>query len=253
MKRIVLFVAANLAVVAVLSIVLSLLGEQALDDRELGTRRHGIAAASQDGAGRHIVPMLEHAFQHIEVGLDGDLGEVLVGLENDSPKCVPPTGLCSFRVSYRIRDNAGNVVSASSTNVSATADSCSALCEKAINNVAVKVVEVAAGVLKGDGNGPVDSGIPAEADAEVTTPVDAGSPSPDASAPVPRGSKKPRPKAEAPPPPKPDPLICSVGAGSRLPTAEAEKRAAQVEILKRLNVLDQDEYDCLRKAYLSRL
>ncbi len=37
------------------------------------------------------------------------------------------------------------------------------------------------------------------------------------------------------------------------PAAEAEKRAAQVEILKRLSVLDQDEYDCLRKAYLSRL
>ena len=49
--------------------------EQALDDRELGTRRHGIAAAFQDGAGRHIVPMLEHALQHIEVSLDGNLGE----------------------------------------------------------------------------------------------------------------------------------------------------------------------------------
>ena len=55
--------------------------EQALDDGELGTRRHGIAAAFQDGAGRHIVPMLEHALQHIEVGLDGDLGEEIAADE----------------------------------------------------------------------------------------------------------------------------------------------------------------------------
>ena len=49
--------------------------KQALDDRKPGARRHGIAAALQERAGTQIVPMLEHALQHIEVSLDGDLGD----------------------------------------------------------------------------------------------------------------------------------------------------------------------------------
>lgn len=55
--------------------------EKALDDRELGMRRHGLAAAFQDGAGAQIVPMLEHALQHIEVSLDGDLGDEVAASE----------------------------------------------------------------------------------------------------------------------------------------------------------------------------
>ena len=58
-------------------------------------------------------------------------------------------------------------------------------------------------------------------------------------------------KAEAPP--KAEPAICAIAHGPHLPSEEAEKRAAQVEALKRLEVLTQDEYDCLRKAYLDRL
>ena len=72
----------------------------------------------------------------------------LVGLENDSPKCVPPTALCSYKVAVRIRDNQNKVVHSASTTASATAERCSDLCEKAINHAVVKVVETAVSVLK---------------------------------------------------------------------------------------------------------
>ena len=55
--------------------------KQTVDDRELGARRHGIAAALQNGAGCHIVPMLEHALQHEEVSLDRNLGEEVATYE----------------------------------------------------------------------------------------------------------------------------------------------------------------------------
>ncbi len=180
---------------------------------------------------------------------EGGDGEVLIGLENDSPKCVPPTALCSLKVSFRIRDNKGEVLHASTTSVSASSDRCSELCTKALNNVAVKVVEAAAGVLKGGGtlDASLEGGDGVSTDASTT--IDAA-PAVDAAVPAPRGSKK---GAKAEPPPKPQPAICSVANGPRLPAEEAEKRAAQVEVLKRLSIIDQDEYDCLRKAYLARL
>ena len=151
-------------------------------------------------------------------------------------------------MSYRIRDKKGAIVHASSSSVSASADSCSALCGKAINNVAVKVVETAAAALRADEPGSADAGV---AGSGADSTLDAGAtPTPDAGPPTARGPKKPHAKGESA---RTEPLMCAVGAGARLPSEEAEKRAAQVEILKRLNVLDQDEYDCLRKAYLSRL
>jgi hypothetical protein len=156
-----------------------------------------------------------------------------------------------MKVSFRVRDNKGEILHASTTTISASSDRCSELCSKALNNVAVKVVEAAAGVLKG--GGAPDASVEST---EGGTAVDAGTtidaaPAVDAAAPAPRGSKKPAAKVE--PPPKPQPAICSVASGGRLPAEEAEKRAAQVEVLKRLNIIDQDEYDCLRKAYLARL
>ena len=182
---------------------------------------------------------------------EGGDGDVLVGLENDSPKCVPPTALCSLKVSYRVRDSKAEILHAATTTISASADQCSNLCAKALNNVAVKVVEAAAAVLK-TGAGATDASVEAEATPanDAGAVIDSGA-AVEAGAPA-RGPKKPG-KAEPPPPPKPQPAICSVGAGPRLPADEAERRAAQVEVLKRLNVIDQDEYDCLRKAYLARL
>ena len=181
---------------------------------------------------------------------DGGDGEVLIGLDNDSPACVPPTGLCSYKVSYRIRDNSGNVVAADTSSVTATSDHCQGLCAKALTNVSVKVVEAASNALKSGGSADADSGAGglglSGASTDSTDAADAGAP------PTHPKKSKEKSKVEAAPA-KAEPAICAVGHGNHLPSDEAERRAAQVEVLKRLNVLSQDEYDCLRKAYLDRL
>ena len=88
---------------------------------------------------------------------EGGDGEVLVGLENDSPHCVAPTAMCSYRVSYRITDNDGVVLAAKTTTIDATSDSCSDLCAQALNHVAVKIVELAVADLHGeDAESPAD-------------------------------------------------------------------------------------------------
>jgi hypothetical protein len=156
------------------------------------------------------------AFHVVNEGGDGD---VVIGLENDSPMCVPPTGLCSFKVGYRVRNNVGDAVASATTTITAQSDRCSGLCAQAINNVVVKVLQDAAGAL---------GGAPTEDSASKLNTRGRG------------------PSKAAPP-------ICSIASGPRLPTGEAEARAAQVEVLKRIGVLEQSEYDCLRKAYLSRL
>jgi len=157
---------------------------------------------------------------------DGGDGDVLLGLENDSPMCVPPTGLCSFKVSYRVRDKAGEQVLSNTTSINAQGDQCAELCARAVNNVVVKVIEDAATALTA-GPPPAD---------------DAG-----ASKTAPSKGKPAAGKAAA------APAICGIAVGPRLPSEEAEARTAQVEVLKRVGVIDQAEYDCLRKAYLSRL
>ena len=70
---------------------------------------------------------------------------------------------------------------------------------------------------------------------------------------VPEEAATSKPGGKGRAPAKTTPAMCTVATGPRLPTEEAEGRAAQVEVLKRLGVLEQSEYDCLRKAYLSRL
>jgi hypothetical protein len=172
------------------------------------------------------------------VGAGGD-GEVLVGLENDSPHCVAPTAMCSYRVSYRIKDNAGTVLRASTTTIEATSDRCSDLCDQALTHVAVKVVEAAATLLKG--------GAVAMDELDDAGATDVGA---DAGAATGSHAAKKAKRADSR---KPEPLICGAGHGPRLPAQDAEKRAAQVEALKRMSLLDQDEYDCLRRAYLERL
>jgi hypothetical protein len=154
---------------------------------------------------------------------DGGDGDLIVGLENDSPMCVPPTGLCSFKVSYRVRSNSGEPLVSNTTTITAQSDHCANLCTQAINNVVVKVIEEAAGAISG---ATADD---AGASAATKTPA------------------KGHAASKAPP------AICAIASGPRLPTEDAEARAGQVEVLKRLGLLDQSEYDCLRKAYLGRL
>jgi len=156
------------------------------------------------------------AFHVVNEGGDGD---VLVGLENDSPLCVPPTGLCSFKVGYRVRNNQGEAVASTTTTITAQSDHCGGLCAQAINNVVVRVLQEAAAGLAG---GPTEDSA---------------------------GTKGAKGHAA----PKASPAICSIAAGPHLQSEDAEARAAQVEVLKRLGILEPSEYDCLRKAYLSRL
>jgi hypothetical protein len=195
---------------------------------------------------------------------EGGDGEVLVGLEKDSPACLPPTALCSFKVVYRVRNYRAEVVHTGTAAVSANSERCADLCEKAINDMVVKVVEAAASALHPGSGGaaPEDGGDPDSASTGVLSAADAAEPEAAAStAPPPPPARTKRPptgsakkkEPPAPVPAKPPPPICAAAAGPRLPSEEAERRAKQIEVLKRISVLDQDEYDCLRKAYLDRL
>jgi hypothetical protein len=188
---------------------------------------------------------------------EGGDGEVLIGLDNDSPICVPPTGLCSYKLAVRVRDNGGAVVHRAMLSASASGERCTDLCSKAVNSVVVQVVEAAALSLK-SGAGALDGGEPSPSDAGAETDASEAPPAPPTAAaaakpPVKKAASKGAGAKPPEPPPKPEPAICSIAHGPHLPTDDAEKRAAQVEVLKRINVLDQDEYDCLRKAYLDRL
>jgi hypothetical protein len=216
----------------------------------LAIRLHVFGASAQEAhRSFEAVNQNNPTFHLVKEGGDG---EVVVGLENDSPKCVPPTALCSYKIAYRIRDKTGSLVYTQVTNVSATSEHCSDLCSKALNNIAVKVVELASAALK-NGNLPDASTEVDAAPSEADAAVDANVPE---VGPAHGHGKKPPPvvKPEPPPPPsKPQPVLCSVGSGPRLASEDAEKRAAQIEVLKRIDVLDQEEYDCLRKAYLDRL
>lgn len=176
---------------------------------------------------------------------EGGDGEVLIGLDNDSPACVQPTAFCSFKMAFRIRDNQGKVVQVSTTPASASSDKCAGLCEKALNAAVVKVIEASVVALK---HGEIDGG--QDTSEAGLIELDGGAPAASSAAPA---SKPPVKKGKGAKAEKPEPPMCSVGHGGKLPAAEAERRAAQVEALKRMSVLEPDEYDCLRKAYLERL
>lgn len=210
----------------------------------LALRVHVFGASATDA--RRTFQAVKEKNPSFSVVNEGGDGEVLLGLENDSPKCVAPTALCSFRVSYRIKDKKGEVVAAQKTTIQASSDHCSDLCQKALNKVAVTIVETAVAALTAGGSltdpdAGVDGGEVAAVELDATPNAKSGPGNP---------AKKKSLGKEAG---KSEPDICAAGAGSRLPTDEAERRAAQVEALRRLNVLDQTEYDCLRKAYLNRL
>lgn len=223
----------------------------------MSLRVFAFGASAQDARG--AFEAARQTNQKLRIVREGGDGEVLVGLENDSPKCVAPTALCSFKVAYRIKDNQGKVVHAETIGVSANAERCNDLCGRALNNMVVKVLEAAATHLKiaDPDAATLSSSAVASSDASdldanepLTTPaVDAAPASP---APKPKKGKPAKPDV-AQAPAKAEPALCVVGHGPHLPSEEAEKRAAQVEALKRLNVIEQDEYDCLRKAYLDRL
>ena len=137
--------------------------------------------------------------------------------------CAPPTGLCSFKVSYRVKNNGGETIVSNTTTITSQSDHCANLCVAAINNVVVKVIEDAASAVSGAASGSGEDAGAAKGGAKAKAPAKAAS------------------------------GLCSIASGPRLPAEEAEARAAQVEVLKRLNLLEQSEYDCLRKAYLGRL
>jgi hypothetical protein len=226
----------------------------------LAVRLYVFGASAQEA--RQAFQAAKQNNKSFSIVKEGGDGEILLGLDNDSPKCVAPTALCSFKMSFRIKDNEANVVHAATTSVSATAERCGDLCDRALNTAVVKVIEAAVVALK---HGPVedDGGSDAGEGGPVDTPEAGASVTPTSSASAAAsGSAKPVAKKaggkEKPPPPKveparPEPALCAVGHGLNLPADEAERRAAQVEALKRMGVLDQDEYDCLRKAYLERL
>jgi hypothetical protein len=204
-------------------------------------------------------------FTVVQNGGDAD---VLIGIEKDSAKCVEPTALCSYRISYRVRNTKGELLKEDSTTILQDADSCARLCKKVLNKVAVTVVEATAAAVQSGAPAPAAS---ASAEPEATPePVASTSAAPSASAEAPRPAwmkgvptakasasaepPKPPPPPEAPKAAKGKPSkICSVGEGPKLPPEEAEKRVAQVDALKRLDVLTQEEFDCLRTAYLARL
>lgn len=234
----------------------------------LALRVHVFGADAQEARGYFdSAKQNNRSFTVVQEGGDGD---VIVGLENDSPKCVAPTALCSYKVSFRVRDRKGDTLQTTTTTVSATADKCPDLCSRALVQVVTKVIDTSAGLLVAAGSVSThEGGVDPEAGPAPAAADDAGAPSaplppseppPDVATPAkPGAKKKPTPgKGDAPPKPavdpaKGEPVMCAVGHGGRLPSEEAERRAAQVEALKRLNVIDQAEYDCLRKAYLNRL
>lgn len=220
----------------------------------LALRVHTFGASAQDA--RSAFQAVKQSNKSFSVVREGGDGEVLVGLENDSPKCVAPTALCSFKVALRIKNNAGKVVHASVFDVSANAERCADLCDKALNSMVVKAIDTAVATLK-PGSEPGDGGaMDGEAPVAATDSPDASEPAADAAPPVAKAaSKKPAGKdaKEKAAGATKDPAICSIARGPQLKADEAERRAAQVEALHRMTVLSQEEYDCLRKAYLDRL
>jgi hypothetical protein len=218
----------------------------------LALRVYAFGASAQDL--RQTFEAVKQNNKQFSVVQDGGDGEILIGLDNDSPKCVAPTALCSYRVAYRIRDNAGRTLVTTTTNAAANSDRCADLCQKVLINVVVKAVEQASSLLKGSSGvaddasvDPGDAGPPADAATDAAGDAGAGGAGGAA------GKTPASKKGKAEPAPRAIPPMCTVGPGAHLPAQEAETRAAQVEALKRLNVLDQAEYDCLRKAYLDRL
>ncbi len=222
----------------------------------LAVRVHVFGAEAEDALRTfQLVNQNNQSFSIVSAGGDG---EILVGLEKDTGACVEPTALCTYRISYRIKNAKGDVLRTDTELVSATSDHCTVICDQAISNAVTKVVEHAALVLKGDGDpSPLASSSAspsASAAASAAPDADAGATS-DAGAKdlKEKPSKKYLTPAPAPAPAGKEPILCAVGSGPRLPSDEAEKRVGQVEALKRMGVLDQQEFDCLRKAFLARL
>lgn len=224
----------------------------AIPQSGISFRLHVFGAQAQEA--RQAFNSAKQTNKNLRVVPEGGDGEVVVGLEEDSPKCVQPTAICSYKVAVRIRDNQNKTVFASTLNATANAERCQDLCEKALNVVVVKVVETAVASLNPKGPSD-DAGVSAEtSEAGADTNADASAAALASSTPPKPPTKKAggKPTAKTEPTSK-EPAICAVGHGPKLAAEEAEKRAAQVEALKRLSVLDQEEYDCLRKAYLDRL
>lgn len=204
----------------------------AIPSTGLALRVHVFGAAAEDG--RAMFNSVRDTNQKLRFVQEGGDGEVLLGIDQDNARCVEPTAYCEFRVAYRIRNASGKVVFAEATKVGLSADSCSSLCRRALQKAAVIAVEKAASALTAQKDDQSE---------KSEKPEKSGDDSP---AGAPTGKRGSRAKRRQPP-------ICQVGAGPRLPSEEAEKRMAQIDALKRQEVLDEEEFECLRKAFLARL
>ena len=200
----------------------------------LSLRLHNFGASAQDA--RSAFQAVRQTNKNFALVREGGDGEVLVGLENDSPKCVAPTALCSFKVAVRIKDNAGKVVHASVFDVSANGERCGDLCDKALNGMVVKVIDAAVASLKVGEDTTDGGGGDGEAHVAASDISDAGESVADAAAPpaAKAASKKPEKKDAKDPKDKAagsgkEPSICAIAHGPQLKTDEAERRAAQDE------------------------
>jgi hypothetical protein len=175
------------------------------------------------GSARSMFESVHRSNQGLSYVSSGGDGEILLGLDRDRARCVEPTAYCEYRVVLRIRNSAGAIVHSEQSSIGASAESCSRICDRALQRAATVAVSKAADLLKGESAGAVEP------------PVK--EPAPTRSS---RGKRK-------------EPLVCAIASGTRLPSEEVEKRVAQADALRRQGILDQDEFDCLRKAFLSRL
>jgi hypothetical protein len=222
----------------------------------LAVRLHVFGASAKDARG--VFEAVKESNPTFSVVPSGGDGEILVGLDQTTTTCVEPTAVCEFRVSYRIKNGAGEVIHGGTEDIVASSDSCSRICDGALVATVTKVVGQAALYLKGN---PPRAAAPepepvasTDPDAGVTASADAGG---DAAAlPKAAGALAKKDKAPEPPPappPRAAPNMCGVGTGAKLQTDDAELRIGQVEALNRIGVLEQDEFDCLKTAYLTRL
>lgn len=200
----------------------------AIPPQGMAIRVHLFGADAEHG--RALFDGMKGNNPQLQFVTEGGDGEILIGLDRDNTRCVEPTAYCEYRVALRIRDAAETVLHAEFKPTGESSQTCSYICRKALMKTVVNAMEKAATLLKKTGGSTPDA-----------APIDdtASNESSDTKRTA-RSMKR-------------EPLFCSVAKGPRLPSQEAEKRIAQVDALKRQGILDEKEFECLRKAYLSRL
>jgi serine/threonine-protein kinase len=153
----------------------------------LALRLYVFGASALDA--RQAFDAAKHTNKNLRIVREGGDGELLVGLENDSPKCVAPMALCSFKVALRIKNNDGKVVHRSTTTASANAERCADLCDRALSSMVVKAIEAASAALKG-GEGDAATEMTETANDADAGDVDAAPAAASSTTPTPKPVKK---------------------------------------------------------------